>query len=41
MPLKASNSLDFNNASTKQSIPYYLRTHRIAIYDQRSSAIKK
>jgi hypothetical protein len=32
MPRQASNALDFNNASQRSSIPYMLRTHRIAIY---------
>jgi hypothetical protein len=32
MPLQPSRSLDFNDASARGSIPYMLRTHRIAIY---------
>ncbi|MCC6288607.1 MAG: hypothetical protein IT249_12065 [Chitinophagaceae bacterium] len=34
MPLKASRSLDFNNSTENKSIPYKLRTHRIAIYPE-------
>lgn len=32
MPLQASKSLDFNNGTERQRIPYLLRTHRIAVY---------
>ena len=34
MPLQTSRSLDFNNSRENQSIPYKLRTHRIAIYPE-------
>lgn len=34
MPLRASKSLDFNNSTENKSIPYKLRTHRIAIYPE-------
>jgi hypothetical protein len=34
MPLQASRSLDFNNGKEAKSIPYMLRTHRIAIYSE-------
>lgn len=34
MPMRASKSLDFNNSTENKSIPYKLRTHRIAIYPQ-------
>lgn len=34
MPLQASKSLEFNNGSQTKSLTYYLRTHRIAIYDR-------
>jgi hypothetical protein len=33
MPLQASRKLNFNNGEEMNSIPYMLRTHRIAIYD--------
>lgn len=32
MPLQVSKSLDFNNGTETRSIPFMLRTHRIAIY---------
>lgn len=32
MPLQVSKSLDFNNGAEMKSIPYLLRTHRIAVY---------
>jgi len=32
MPLQVSRSLDFNNGKERRSIPYLLRTHRIAVY---------
>jgi len=31
MPLQVSKSLDFNKGTERKSIPYLLRTHRIAI----------
>lgn len=34
MPLRTSKSLDFNNSTENKSIPYKLRTHRIAIYPE-------
>lgn len=34
MPLRTSKSLDFNNNTENKSIPYKLRTHRIAIYPE-------
>lgn len=34
MPMRASKSLDFNNSTENKSIPYKLRTHRIAVYPQ-------
>ncbi|MDR0791970.1 MAG: hypothetical protein LBE82_01580 [Chitinophagaceae bacterium] len=34
MPLRASKSLDFNNNTVNNAIPYQLRNHRIAIYPQ-------
>lgn len=34
MPMRASRSLDFNNSIEAGSIPYKLRTHRIAIYPE-------
>ncbi len=38
MPLRPSRSLDFNNETQGNNIPYMLRTHRIAIY--KTSEIK-
>jgi hypothetical protein len=38
MPLNSSKTLDFNNATKGNNIPYMLRTHRIAIY--KSSEMK-
>ncbi|HEX7904260.1 MAG TPA: multiheme c-type cytochrome [Chitinophagaceae bacterium] len=32
MPLQVSKSLNFNNGTEMKSIPYMLRTHRIAVY---------
>ncbi len=32
MPLQSSRSLDFNNGTEMKSIPYLLRTHKIAVY---------
>jgi hypothetical protein len=32
MPLQESKVLDFNNGKERKSIPYYLRTHKIAVY---------
>ena len=34
MPLKASKSLDFNNSTELNNIPYKLRTHRIGVYPE-------
>ena len=34
MPLEVSKSLDFNKGTERKSIPYLLRTHRIAIYPE-------
>ena len=33
MPLRSSKSLNFNNEAEGNSIPYMLRTHRIAVYN--------
>lgn len=34
MPLQPSKLLDFNNGKERKSIPYLLRTHRIAVYEE-------
>lgn len=34
MPLQSSKSLDFKNSTGRKSIPYTLRTHRIAVYPE-------
>jgi hypothetical protein len=34
LPLRASKSLDFNNSTKNNSIPYKLRTHKIAVYPE-------
>jgi hypothetical protein len=32
MPLQSSKTILFNNGAESKNIPYFIRTHRIAIY---------